>query len=334
MQLQLLQQGQVLTATSGSAATWQNAVAAPRSAVAKTADYALLVGDDRKIIVISGDSIDITLPASATLTIGWSVTLVNENAFVSQSDSATIHTTTAANTPIGKKNVLVSRAGSDLLNGASTQYHGVALIVPPKECVDIVYTSSGNFVAYPSTTVGWKDNPLEASSLGVGSKDPAETAVGAAFYRGLEFDDAAVSFEKEVYGRIHINHDYVLGTKLYLHVHFDSGNTSSTDVVRWGFQYTAAKGHGQQAFSPAGTTVYANQTLNGTPYMHYVTEVSDADAVAATNLEPDTIVKVRYFRNSSNAADTFIGSVWLDKVDGHYLSTEGGTPLKAPPFYL
>lgn len=329
--------GQILTATSGTAATWQTPVAAPRSATSKTADYSLLVGDDRKILVISGDSIDITLPASGTLTAGWSVTLVNENAFVSQADSATIHTTTAANTPIGKKNVLVSRAGSDLLSGASTQYHGVALIIPPKECVDIVYTSSGNFTAYPSTTVGWKDNPSDISTLGAAAKDPSETPIDASFVKGWEFNDANAGSEKEVYYDIHINHDYVMGTRAYLHVHGFTGNTTATTVLGIGFQYAVTKGHQQQALSLAGTTVYASATLTGTPYTHYVIEVSDANAVPATNLEPDSLISVRCFRDSANSGgsgDNTTSSFWMKKVDCHYLSTEGGTPLKAPPFFL
>ena len=323
-----------LSMGTAAATDWAEIQMVQRMATLFTTDQTLVAGDNGKILVFAGASLDVTLPVGSTLTPGWKVTIVNENAFISQADSATIHTTTVAATPIGQRNLLIKRASTDTVNGVSTQFHGVALIVPPRECVDIWYTPSGQFEASPSITVGWRDNPLEASSLGVGTKDPAESQVGAAFYRGLEFDDAVVAFEKEVYGKIHINHDYVPGTKVYLHLHFDSGNTTATSVVRWGFQYTVAKGHGQQAFSPTGTTVYANQTLNGTPYTHYVTEVSDTNAVAATNLEPDSIIKVRYFRNSSDAADTFTGSVWLDKVDAHYLSTDGGTPLKAPPFYL
>ena len=329
--------GQILTATSGTAATWQTAVAAPRSAVTKTADYSLLVGDDRKIIVISGDSIDITLPASATLTAGWSVTLVNENAFVSQSDSATIHTTTAANTPIGKKNVLVSRAGSDLLNGASTQYHGVALIVPPKECVDLVFTSSGNFTAYPSTTVGWKDIPQVPQPLGANPVDPTESLIDASFMRAFEFTDATASNEKEIYYNVHINHDYVMGTRVYPHVHWLCGNTTATTIIGWSWLYSVAKGHAQQAFNPTGTRISKGTTLVGTAYEHYVSEVSDADAIPATNLEPDSVIQLKLIRDSANVygtGDNSTVSAWLIFVDAHYLSTEGGTPLKAPPFFL
>lgn len=59
----------------------------------------------------------------------------------------------------------------------------------------------------------------------------------------------------------HIDHDYAMGTSLYFHVHWA---TASTDIgtVRWGFEYTIAKGHQQQAF-PATSTVYIEQASTG-----------------------------------------------------------------------
>ena len=94
------------------------------------------------------------------------------------------------------------------------------------------------------------------------------------------------------------------------------------------------EGHQQQAMDPTGLTVYVDKTLTGTPYLHYVSELSDADAVPATNLEPDTLISVRMFRNSSHANDTLTTSVWVFFLDFHYLSSEGGTINKAPNFFV
>lgn len=326
-----------LSMGTATATDWAEIQMVQRTATSFTTDQTLVAGDNGKILVFSGTSLDVTLPAGSTLSPGWKVTIVNENSFVSQADSATIHTTTVAATPIGQRNLLIKRASSDTVNGVSTQLHGVALIVPPRECVDIWYTSSGQFEASPSTSVGWKDNPSEVNTHGASSKDPTETPIDASFVRGLEFNDANAGSEKEVYYDIHINHDYVLGTKAYLHVHGFIGNSTATTVVGIGFQYAVTKGHQQQALSLAGTTVYASATLTGTPYMHYVIEVSDANAVPATNLEPDSLISVRCFRDSADAGgsgDNTTSSFWIKKVDCHYLSTDGGTPLKAPPFYL
>lgn len=77
--------------------------------------------------------------------------------------------------------------------------------------------------------------------------------------------------------------------------------------------------------------------LNGTPYTHYVTEVSDADAIPPDEIEPDTNINVRLYRDSANvggSGDDTTTSIWISFVDAHYLSTDGGTPNKAPPFYL
>jgi hypothetical protein len=155
--------------------------------------------------------------------------------------------------------------------------------------------------------------------------------------RALEFTNASAGSEKEVFYNVHINHEYVMGTKVYLHVHWNNGNTTSVSTIGWGFQYAVTKGHQQQAMSTTGTTVYVSHTMLGTQYMHYVSEVSDTFAVPATNLEPDSIISVRLFRDSANAGgtgDTYTGSVWLLFVDCHYLSNSGGTTNKAPSFYV
>ena len=323
-----------LSMGTAAATDWAEIQMVQRTAPSFTSDQTLVAADIGKILVFSGASLDVTLPAGSTLTPGWKVTIVNENTFISQADSATIHTTTVTATPIGQRNLLIKRASTDTINGVSTEFHGVALIVPPRECVDIWYTTSGQFEASPSTTIGWRDNPTTPATLGANANDPTESAIGTSFMRGWEFTNATVGNEKEVYFSIHINHDYVLGTKIYPHIHWNSGNVVTSTSVRWGFQYNAVKGHGQQAMNPTGTTIYALGTLNGTPYTHYVTEVSEADAIPATNLEPDTNIYFRAFRDSANGADTCTTSAWISFVDVHYLSTEGGTPLKAPPFYL
>lgn len=326
-----------LSMGTSASADWSEIQMTQRSASAFTTSQTLVVGDNGKILVFSGASLAVTLPASSTLTAGWKVSIVNENAFVSQSDSATLHTTTSATTPLGQRNLLIKRAGTDKVNGVATEFQGVSLVCPPRECVDIWYTSSGQFEASPSTTVGWKDLPKSPSTLGANAKDPIESTIDSSFMRALEFTDANSGSEKEVYYSLHLNHDYVLGTKVYPHVHWNSGNTTAGSLIGWVWIYSAVKGHSQQAMNTTGTTIKASTKLSGTPYMHYVTEVADADAIPPTNLEPDTNIYFKLFRDSAganNTGDNCTTSAWLTFVDAHYLSTDGGTPLKAPPFYL
>ena len=296
-----------------------------------TADTTLSETHRHAVLLVSGNSITLTLPDASTLASGWDTTIVNENS----DNSVTAHADASATVPISEKYIRAVRTNTDTVNGLSTEISNSAFWITPKSCIDVYKATDDKYYCSPSHRVGWKDLPSEPKALGSNANDPAEVAVGEAFFRALEFTNATAGNEKEVYYRLHINHDYVKGSKVWLHCHWNSGNTTATTVVRWGFQYAAAKGHGQQAVSTTGTTAYVDQTLSGTAYIDYVAEVADADAVPAANLEPDSLIHVRLFRDSANAADTFTGSVFLTVVDGHYLSYDvGTTPLKAPPFYV
>jgi hypothetical protein len=68
--------------------------------------------------------------------------------------------------------------------------------------------------------------------------------------------------------------------------------------------------------------------------MHYVAELSDADAVVTDNIEPDSLILVRFYRDPADVADTFGASTWLLSIDCHYLADRFSTPLKSPPFFL
>jgi hypothetical protein len=298
-----------------------------------TTDTVLTSADIGKILNCSGTDLDITLPSAAAVSAGWFITIYNDNS----TNVYTPHASASANTPYGARHIRIIRAGSDTLNGVGTDLHGATTFVGPREAIDIWRTSTGTFAARPSSVVGWKDLVADPHTHGTNLKDPAESAISAGFFRGLEFSNESAGNEKEVYCSFHIGHDYMMGTRVYPHVHWTPGNTTSVDAVRWGFQYSVAKGHSQQAWFTEGggsTTVYVTQTLSGTAYMHHVAEVSDADAIPTTNLEPDSVILMRIFRDSANAADTLGASVWMTTVDMHYLADRASTPKKAPGFFL
>jgi len=105
-------------------------------------------------------------------------------------------------------------------------------------------------------------------------------------------------------------------------------------VVRWGFEYSASKGHGQQVGMPASTTVYVNFTVSaGNLGTHYVAEVAIVDAISSLNVEPDSVIHVRVFRDAGNAADTYAGTVWAWQADLHYQFARLGTLNRSPNFY-
>jgi hypothetical protein len=66
--------------------------------------------------------------------------------------------------------------------------------------------------------------------------------------------------------------------------------------------------------------------------VHYVAEVSDSDAIAGTNIDVDTVILFRIFRDGDNAADTFPDQVFGFTADLHYQCDKYATPNKAAPF--
>ena len=132
----------------------------------------------------------------------------------------------------------------------------------------------------------------------------------------------------------HVGHDIKLGSVLYPHVHFRP-LTNAAGVVRWGFEYSVSKGHGQTAGFPATTTVYVNFNVPANSLgTHFVAEVATADAIPSTNIEPDSVIHMRVFRDAANAADTYTGAVWCWQADLHYQVQQAATKNKAPNFYV
>lgn len=179
------------------------------------------------------------------------------------------------------------------------------------------------------TRLGWRDNIVE---IKVDSSSPNAPTLGAVRGNILAWQFFANELT-EAHSAWHIDHDYATGTKLYLHIHWVCP-TTNVGTVRWGFEYSVAKGHQQQAF-PTTTTVYVEQSTNGTAYMHYVGEVSESNAIdgAALGIEPDTVILVRVFRDGAHANDTLNDTVFGIFLDLHYQADKATTPNKAPNFF-
>lgn len=186
----------------------------------------------------------------------------------------------------------------------------------------------GNFSDLATNNaLGWRDNIIEikvdTSSPLAPTLNPMRGGILAWTFPPGELTEAHAAW--------HIDHDYAMGSPLYFHVHWA---TASTDIgtVRWGFEYTIAKGHQQQAF-PATSFVYIEQETTGTAYMHMIAELSEANAIPGTGIEPDTVIQVRMFRDGMNAGDTLNANVFGLFLDMHYQADHTTTPNKSPPFW-
>ena len=174
---------------------------------------------------------------------------------------------------------------------------------------------------------GWRDLVGDITVRGAGSNDPSWASLGLGNLYAYSFSATAM---KEVWVTYHIDHDYKPGTAIYLHTHWTTTGTD-TGVVRWGFEYSYAKGYDQAVF-PAVTTVYKNLAASGTALRHMISEVAVGDVIPSTNLETDGLILCRIFRDAADGADTCTDAAFLLTADCHYQSDRVNTLNRNYPF--
>ena len=102
----------------------------------------------------------------------------------------------------------------------------------------------------------------------------------------------------------------------------------------WNVSWVAALGHNQGAMAFASPTTFQMiQAAPGIQYQHMITECSAAQALYIANAEPDTVYKMRIWRDPTDAADTYAADVYVDFFDVHYQVDRLATNNKAPNFY-
>lgn len=190
-------------------------------------------------------------------------------------------------------------------------------------------TAVGNTPTFISLyDAGWNDIVTDFIVRSTGPTKPSYANVFGGIYCYLW----AAGSTTEVQDEAHVLHDYAPGTKMYPHIHW-MPTTANAGTVRWGIEYTVAKGHSQMAFNTTTTTVYVEQAAGGTAWTHHVAEVSDANAIPSTNLEPDTVILFRVFRDGSHAKDTYPDDVAAWQIDMHYQTDRLATKHREPDFY-
>jgi hypothetical protein len=173
---------------------------------------------------------------------------------------------------------------------------------------------------------GWNDlkSPLSTGKA-VGGNVPTFAAITDSI---KAYNFSASTMNELFLVPFHIGHDYKPGSLIFFHMHWSPDDTN-TGVVRWGIEYSVSKGHGQQAF-PASTTVYLEQAGSGTAKQHQIIE----DTVGvSTDIEPDSLILMRIFRDAAHANDTYTGIAWGHTLDAHYQSDRKNTINKTPNFY-
>jgi len=174
---------------------------------------------------------------------------------------------------------------------------------------------------------GWRDNVVMLNLGQSGGVAEPDFVNFIGTMRQWAFD---ANSEEELYITFHIDHDYAPDTAIFPHVHWTPSNSGS-GVVRWGLEFSVAKGHSQQAFTST-STVYIDQETGGIDRLHNVAEVTTG-ILGGGAIEPDTLLVCRVFRDASNANDTYNKDAFGLCVDLHYQVDRNSTPQKKPNFY-
>jgi hypothetical protein len=179
-----------------------------------------------------------------------------------------------------------------------------------------------------STEFGWHDIIGQVELRGTGANDPAFSVYGG--YSGLRQYEFSASTMQQVWMVYHVPHDWVPGTPMYFHAHWSNAAAApNTGNVRWGFEYTWAKGFNQ---APFGTPVIA-YALQASPATRYQHNIAETVAQTLTGLEVDALILCRVFRDAADVLDTCTDAVFLHTADVHYQSNGIPTKNKAPDFY-
>ena len=233
-------------------------------------------------------------------------------------------------------------------DGGTTNYTQISATgdIMPKGSAFLVFEkASGNGIKVDQTTPTFGFADLLGDQF---SKNTGGTKPTLVVYNG-DVDAWQFSNGDEAFMSYHIPHDYVLGTDIFLHIHW-SQNAAGATGGTIDFKYFAiyAKGHNQASGSTftstpitdTFTSININDGGSGlNQYQQHFTEViiSGASATAALfdrdDFEPDGVIELTLEMDADNLTGT-PSSPFIHYVDIHYQTTGLiGTKAKAPDFY-
>ena len=135
---------------------------------------------------------------------------------------------------------------------------------------------------------------------------------------------------EEAYFTVHLLHGLKQGSDMTFHCHWSHKIASPTGNVKWQIEYAIARGYGAGTF-PASTTLTSTQAAPA-QYVHQITPDDDMTISSAVEVEPDSLILARVFRDPADAADTFENDAMLFQVDIHYQRLHAGTIERNRPW--
>ncbi|KKK52422.1 hypothetical protein LCGC14_3105090, partial [marine sediment metagenome] len=226
-----------------------------------------------------------------------------------------------------------------------TQIDATGNIKPVGSAFLVFEKASGNGMKVDQTTPTFGFADLLGDQF---SKNTGGTKPTLVVYNG-DVDAWQFSNGDEAFMSYHIPHDYVLGTDIFLHIHW-SQNAAGATGGTIDFKYFAiyAKGHNQASGSTftstpitdTFTSININDGGSGlNQYQQHFTEViiSGASATVALfdrdDFEPDGVIELTLEMDADNLTGT-PSDPFIHFADIHYQTTGLiGTKAKAPDFY-
>lgn len=158
----------------------------------------------------------------------------------------------------------------------------------------------------------WEDMHFDIARAILGPSN-SPSLVADAPGLALSFSDQGnPANEEEISFRPQMNHRWREGSTIYPHIHFNTSD-ANTGVIRIGFHHSWTNTDGTW---PAASTVYTNITIAAGSNVKHLT--ASFPAIDGSGKTISSMIKCRFFRNSSNAADTYTGNLILQELDIHY----------------
>lgn len=172
------------------------------------------------------------------------------------------------------------------------------------------------------------DYIVSGSQVGLGANAPTLTV----FRDGLELPafTGVGPLTKEAFFTIHLQHGLRPGSSPTFHVHWAHIIAAPAGDVKWNIEYTVARGYLAGVF-PASITLDTVQTA-GPQFAHHITNDDDMTVPNSVEIEPDSVLICRIFRDPTDLEDTFNNDAYLVQVDMHYERTFIGTLERNRPW--
>lgn len=172
-------------------------------------------------------------------------------------------------------------------------------------------------VALTAGKVGVANPPIFAQFRDNGSGSPGVYAYSFA-------DESNATKEQQLMFTVQMPHAWSNGSTIYPHIHWSPGDNNSGAVV-WGLEYTWIEYNSASPEQFTTTTIITTTSdpVSNSQYDHLLTSFpSITPNTSQDNIS--SILLMRIFRNSSNAADTYTGSAFGLSFDIHYeINTAG-----------